>query len=74
MAMICATFTGGEAEELRRALGHELFQHRMKEIEIKLRAGMTQNALRRAKATLFNSTNVTPESKPLTQYQCAAIL
>jgi len=45
MAMICANFTGGEAEELRRALGHKRSQHRMKEIEIKLRAGMTQNGV-----------------------------
>jgi error-prone DNA polymerase len=45
MAMICANFTGGEAEELRRALGHKRSQQRMKEIEIKLRAGMTQNGV-----------------------------
>jgi error-prone DNA polymerase len=45
MAMICANFTGGEAEELRRALGHKRSQQRMKEIETKLRAGMTQNGV-----------------------------
>jgi error-prone DNA polymerase len=45
MAMICANFTGGEAEELRRALGHKRSQQRMKEIEIRLRAGMTQNGV-----------------------------
>jgi error-prone DNA polymerase len=45
MAMICANFTGGEAEELRRALGHKRSQQRMKEIETKLRAGMTQNGI-----------------------------
>ena len=45
MAMICANFTGGEAEELRRALGHKRSQQRMKEIEIRLRAGMTQNGI-----------------------------
>jgi error-prone DNA polymerase len=45
MAMICANFTGGEAEDLRRALGHKRSQQRMKEIEIKLRAGMTQNGV-----------------------------
>jgi error-prone DNA polymerase len=45
MAMICANFTGGEAEELRRALGHKRSQQRMREIEIKLRAGMTQNGI-----------------------------
>jgi error-prone DNA polymerase len=45
MAMICANFTGGEAEELRRALGHKRSQQRMKEIESRLRAGMTQNGV-----------------------------
>src|SRR6266481_4795107 len=45
MAMICANFTGGQAEELRRALSHKRSQQRMQEIEIKLRAGMTQNAI-----------------------------
>jgi error-prone DNA polymerase len=45
MAMICANFTGGEAEELRRALGHKRSQQRMKEIETKLRAGMTLNGI-----------------------------
>ena len=45
MAMICANFTGGEAEDLRRALGHKRSQQRMKEIEIKLRAGMTENGI-----------------------------
>jgi error-prone DNA polymerase len=45
MAMVCANFTGGEAEELRRALGHKRSERRMKEIETKLRAGMTQNGV-----------------------------
>jgi error-prone DNA polymerase len=43
MAMICANFTGGEAEELRRALGNKRSRERMREIEAKLRAGMTMN-------------------------------
>lgn len=43
MAMVCANFSGGEAEELRRALGSKRSQQRMKEIEAKLRAGMKQN-------------------------------
>jgi len=43
MAMICSNFTGGEAEELRRALGSRRSQQRMKEIETKLRAGMKVN-------------------------------
>jgi len=41
MAMIAAGFTGGEAEELRRALGFKRSEARMKEVEIKLRRGMT---------------------------------
>jgi error-prone DNA polymerase len=45
MAMIVANFTGGEAEELRRALGHKRSQQRMKEIEVRLRAGMTKNGV-----------------------------
>jgi error-prone DNA polymerase len=45
LAMICANFTGGEAEELRRALGSKRSQQRMREIEIKLRSGMTANGI-----------------------------
>jgi error-prone DNA polymerase len=45
MAMICANFTGGEAEELRRALGHKRSKQKMMEIEVRLRAGMTQNGV-----------------------------
>ncbi len=45
IAMIAANFTGGEAEELRRAMGFKRSQARMKEIEAKLRAGMTRNSI-----------------------------
>jgi len=45
IAMISANFTGGEAEELRRAMGFKRSQARMKEIEARLRAGMTVNGL-----------------------------
>jgi error-prone DNA polymerase len=45
LAMICANFSGGEAEELRRALGSKRSQQRMREIECKLRAGMKANAI-----------------------------
>jgi error-prone DNA polymerase len=45
IAMIAANFTGGEAEELRRAMGFKRSQARMKEIEAKLRAGMTANGI-----------------------------
>jgi len=40
MAMIAAGFTGGEAEDLRRAMGFKRSEARMKEIEVKLRRGM----------------------------------
>ena len=46
MAMITANFTGGEAEELRRAMGFKRSEARMKPIEEKLRAGMTRNGIR----------------------------
>jgi error-prone DNA polymerase len=46
MAMIVANFTGGEAEELRRALGsNRRLQERMQEVETKLRRGMTANQI-----------------------------
>ena len=45
MAMITANFTGGEAEELRRAMGFKRSAARMKGIEEKLRAGMTRNGI-----------------------------
>ena len=45
LAMICANFSGGEAEELRRALGSKRSKQRMREIEIKLRAGMKTNGI-----------------------------
>ena len=45
IAMICADFSGGEAEELRRAFGFKRSEARMKEIERKLRRGMARNGL-----------------------------
>src|SRR5712692_4420672 len=45
MAMIAANFSGGEAEELRRAMGFKRSEQRMKEIEAKLRAGMQRNSI-----------------------------
>jgi error-prone DNA polymerase len=45
LAMICANFSGGEAEELRRALGSKRSRKRMHEIEIKLRSGMAANGI-----------------------------
>src|SRR5579872_2980728 len=45
MAMIVAGFTGGQAEELRRAMGFKRSEKRMKEIEGKLREGMSRNGI-----------------------------
>jgi len=45
MAMIVAGFTGGQAEELRRAMGFKRSEKRMQEIEKKLRAGMERNGI-----------------------------
>ncbi|MEK7408472.1 MAG: error-prone DNA polymerase [Acidobacteriota bacterium] len=45
MAMIAAGFTGGEAEELRRAFSHKRSEARMKEVEVKLRRGMDRNGI-----------------------------
>src|SRR4029079_11948218 len=45
MAMVCAGFTGGEAEELRRAFGFNRSEARMKTIEVKLRQGLTKNGI-----------------------------
>jgi error-prone DNA polymerase len=45
MAMIAAGFSGGQAEELRRAFGFKRSERRMAEIETKLRAGMTANGI-----------------------------
>jgi error-prone DNA polymerase len=45
MAMIAAGFTGGQAEELRRAFGFKRSEKRMADIEVKLRAGMNANGI-----------------------------
>ena len=45
IAMIAAGFTGGEAEELRRAFGFKRSEKRMKEVERKLRLGMEKNGI-----------------------------
>jgi error-prone DNA polymerase len=45
MAMIAAGFSGGEAEELRRAFGFKRSELRMKDIEKKLRAGMERTGI-----------------------------
>jgi len=45
IAMIAAGFTGGEAEELRRAMGFKRSTARMVEIEARLRSGMTAHGI-----------------------------
>lgn len=47
MAMVVANFSGAEAEELRRAVGMRRSWERMKNLEGRLRAGMTANGLDR---------------------------
>jgi error-prone DNA polymerase len=45
IAMVAAGFTGGEAEELRRAMGFKRSEERMSAIEERLRAGMTARGI-----------------------------
>jgi error-prone DNA polymerase len=45
IAMTVANFSGAEAEELRRAVGMRRSWERMKNLEAKLRAGMTVNGM-----------------------------
>ncbi len=45
IAMTVAGFSGGEAEELRRAMGFKRSAQRMEKIEARLRAGMLRNGL-----------------------------
>jgi error-prone DNA polymerase len=45
MAMTVASFSGSEAEELRRAVGMRRSMQRMKDLEGRLRAGMTRNGI-----------------------------
>ena len=45
MAMVAAGFSGGEAEELRRAFGFKRSEKRMQQIETKLRAGMERQGI-----------------------------
>jgi error-prone DNA polymerase len=50
MAMVVAGFSGGEAEELRRAMGFKRSVKRMQQIESRLRAGMAANGITDAAA------------------------
>jgi error-prone DNA polymerase len=50
IAMVVAGFTGGEAEELRRAMGFKRSVKRMQAIETRLRAGMAERGITGASA------------------------
>ncbi len=45
IAMIAAGFSGGQAEELRRAFGFKRSEKRMREVEVQLRAGMDHTGI-----------------------------
>jgi error-prone DNA polymerase len=45
VAMVAAGFTGGQAEELRRAFGFKRSERRMQQIEVQLREGMTRKGI-----------------------------
>ncbi|HLH03390.1 MAG TPA: error-prone DNA polymerase [Bryobacteraceae bacterium] len=45
IAMIVAGFSGGQAEELRRAFGFKRSEKRMREVEVQLREGMDRNGI-----------------------------
>ena len=45
IAMITAKFSGGQAEELRRAFGFKRSEKRMREVEVQLREGMESNGI-----------------------------
>jgi error-prone DNA polymerase len=45
MAMATAGFSGGQAEELRRAFGFKRSERRMKQIEVQLREGMSKQGI-----------------------------
>ena len=50
MAMVAAGFSGGQAEELRRAFGFKRSERRMKTIEVQLREGMARQGISGAAA------------------------
>jgi error-prone DNA polymerase len=50
IAMVAAGFTGGQAEELRRALGFKRSERRMKQVEVQLREGMARQGITGAAA------------------------
>jgi error-prone DNA polymerase len=50
IAMVAAGFTGGQAEELRRAFGFKRSERRMKQVEVQLREGMARQGITGANA------------------------
>jgi error-prone DNA polymerase len=56
MAMVAAGFTGGQAEDLRRAMGFKRSEKRMQQIEVQLREGMARKGITGdAAATIITS-------------------
>jgi error-prone DNA polymerase len=45
MAMVVAGFSGGQAEELRRAMGFKRSEKKMRQLEVHLRDGMAKNGI-----------------------------
>jgi error-prone DNA polymerase len=45
MAMVVAGFSGGQAEELRRAMGFKRSEKRMRQLEVHLREGMAKHGI-----------------------------
>jgi error-prone DNA polymerase len=45
IAMVAAGFTGGQAEDLRRAFGFKRSERRMKQVEVQLREGMARQGI-----------------------------
>ncbi len=45
IAMVAAGFTGGQAEDLRRAFGFKRSERRMKQVEMQLREGMARQGI-----------------------------
>ena len=63
MAMAVAGFSGGEAEELRRAMGFKRSAARMEKIEARLRDGMARNGI--TGATADGSCDRSPRSRSM---------
>ena len=53
IAMVAAGFTGGQAEDLRRAMGFKRSEKRMKKIETELREGMARQGITGEAAALI---------------------